>query len=220
MAGNKGSVALTLLERLNAFFEESEGFRDCDGVKWRYGDIIETFNRSNDMKIRFYNGTTIYATAASKNGRAQSLRGFADVKAVFLTEAAHTGVLDDNPIITGITPLTANFTDGDIILESTPQGKRGFFYDMWIDSTKDRKQKFTVGPNNYYSLEYDYTHAVKANIISQQFIDDERRNPRIDFSQEYECNFSTSMSAAFEENEIRGLAEGDTSIDLTSMLEN
>ena len=39
-------------------------------------------------------------------------------------------------------------------------------------------------------------------LLDKNFIENEKKNPRIDFDQEYGGKFTTSLSAAFKEDEI------------------
>ena len=123
MAGNAAPIALDVLDRFNNLFEENDGFTDYDGKKWKYGDIVLKITRSSPMMMELYNGTKIIATPASKLGRSINIRGYSDVAMWFLTEAAHTGLNDDYPILNGLTSLTANRDYGHMILETTPNGK-------------------------------------------------------------------------------------------------
>jgi len=206
MAGNRASIALDVMERFNLLFEDNNGFTDNAGKKWRYGDIILSFSKTN-MIIEAYNGTKIIGSSASNSGKASPVRGLSDVVAWFLTEAGHTGLNDDYPVINGLTSLTANRNAGDQVMESTPNGKRGFFWDLWNDATDRLKNKFQMGPNGYYTLEYDYKIAVKEGVISNKFIESEKKNPKINFAQEYACNFSSASSNALAEIKETNLTE-------------
>jgi len=125
----------------------------------------------------------------------------------FLTEAGHTGLTDDYPVLNGLTSLTANRDAGDQILESTPNGKRGFFWDLWNDATNRLHNKFTMGPNGYYTLQYDYNIAVKEGVISKRFIESEKKNPKVNFAQEYCCQFTSAASSAVQEITESNLTE-------------
>jgi len=197
MAGNSSQIALDLLDRFNLLFEDENGFTDYDGKKWIYGDLISQVHRSTPMNIMFTNGTKAIFMPASKNSRAQSVRGLSDVAMWYITEAAHVGLQDDYPVINGLTSLTANRDYGHRILESTPNGKRGFFHDIYMGATNFQKNKpFQVGDNGYYSMFYDYKIALKYGVISKKFIELEKKNPKIDFPQEYEGAFTSTYNAA------------------------
>jgi len=218
MAGNSAQIALDLLDRFNLLFEDENGFTDADGKKWIYGDLISDVHRSMPMNIMFNNGTKAIFMPASKNSKAQSVRGLSDVAMWYITEAAHVGLQDDYPVINGLTSLTANRDYGHRILESTPNGRRGFFHDIYMGATNFQKNKpFQVGPNGYYSMFYDYKIAIKHGVISKKFIELEKKNPKIDFQQEYEGAFTSTYNAAFEPLIEKNYTEEDA-IDLSTLL--
>lgn len=194
VAGNKEPIARDIMNRLYALFEN--GIIDDNNILWTREQLIPSFTL-HPLVMKFWNGTTMIGNTASKSGKSSSFRGYSDVIAWFITEAAFTGVNDDYPILNGLTSLTANREDGDMILESTPNGRTGFFYDLSMDASDNLKQKFTVGENGFYYMEVDYLEAVKQGVISKEFIQDEKKNPRIDFKQEYCCSFTSSSNAAF-----------------------
>lgn len=206
MAGNRAGIALDVMERFNLLFEDNNGFTDNAGKKWQYGDIVLSFSKTN-MIMELYNGTKVIGSAASNSGRASPIRGYSDVVAWFLTEAGHTGLTDDYPVLNGLASLTANRDTGDQILESTPNGKRGFFWDLWSDATNKLKNKFQMGPNGYYTLEYDYKIAVKEGVISKKFIESEKKNAKVNFAQEYCCNFTSTSSNALPDIKESDLTE-------------
>jgi len=176
MAGNKASIALDVLKRFNLLFEDNNGFTDQNGKKWTYGDIVLQFKRSSDdMRVEFYNGFKAIGSSASKAGSASPVRGLSDVVMWFLTEAAHTGATDDYPVINGLTSLTANRDYGDEIMETTPNGPRGAFYDIYYDATNGLQDKFQLGSNGWYPMEYDYKIAVKEGVISKKFIERQKK---------------------------------------------
>lgn len=206
MAGNTAAIALDVIDRFNLLFEDNNGFTDDKGKKWQYGDIVLSYSKSK-MIVDFYNGAKVIGSSASNSGRASPVRGYSDVVAWFLTEAGHTGLTDDYPVLNGLASLTANRDFGDQILESTPNGKSGFFWDLWNDATDSLKNKFQMGPNGYYTLQYDYQIAVKEGVISKKFIEAEKKNPKVNFAQEYCCEFSSSASSAMQEITKANLTE-------------
>ncbi len=201
MAGNSAQIALDLLDRFNLLFEDDNGFTDYDGKKWVYGDLVSQVHRSSPMNMIFTNGTKAIFMPASKNSKAQSVRGLSDVVMWYITEAAHVGLQDDYPVINGLTSLTANRDSGHRILESTPNGRRGFFHDIYMEASNNQKTTFQVGPNGYYPMFYDYKIALKHGVISKKFIELEKKNPKIDFAQEYEGAFTSTYNAALPQLE-------------------
>lgn len=214
VAGNKEPIARDIMERLYALFEN--GITDDNGIHWTREQLIPNYTKS-PLLMQWFNGTKVIGSTASKSGKSSSFRGYSDVICWFITEAAFTGVNDDYPILNGLTSLTANRDDGDRILESTPNGRSGFFYDIAMDSTDNMKHKFEMGPNGFYYMEYDYHHAVDEGVISKPFIESEKLNTRIDFDQEYCCAFTSSSNAAFAPLEDRNFQEEEVE-DLSALL--
>jgi len=50
---------------------------------------------------------------------------------VYISEAAHINMLDDSKVYDALHPNIANIENADFIIESTPNGRRGFFWDLW-----------------------------------------------------------------------------------------
>jgi len=113
----------------------------------------------------------------------EAVRGSENVICVLLDEAAHFKLIDDRVIYDGLEPNIAN-TEGDFICISTPNGKRGFFYDLWEEE------------NEYYKLTQPYTVAYGL-LLSESYIAKKKNDARIDFEQEFNCQFTSSKSAAF-----------------------
>src|SRR6185437_1194760 len=169
--------------------------------KWAYGDLVMRYSKSPIPMVEFYNGHRHFCAAASKSGKAQSFRGLDDVISVFFTEAAHSGAIDDYPIYTALTPLLANRDIGDLVFESTPNGKRGFYYDITMDAKSVPKK------NHYHYIEVDYTEALKYGVLSKEYIERQKKDPRVDFPQEYMCRFTTTKRAAIPEDEIQVITD-------------
>ncbi len=217
MAGNAAPIALDLLDRFDKLLSDNNGFTDYNDKHWSYGDLVMDFHRSTPMEMRFYNGSKIITLPASKSGKAVNVRGYSDVVCWYVTEAAHTGLTDDKPVLNGLTSLTANREDGHQILETTPNGRRGFFYDMWNHATNNFKGYGKVGPNGYYTLQYNYKIAVKYNVIPPKFIEKQKLDPTIDFAQEYECEFTTSSNAAIGPVPQSAYADNQNTITLADL---
>ena len=174
VAGNRQRQADRLLERFDKLFWN--GLTDLDGKKWSYSDIITKKAGSN---LEFFNGTTIHTFPAVP----EAVRGSENVICVLLDEAAHFKLVDDRVIYDALEPNIAN-TEGDFICISTPNGKRGFFYDLWYEE------------NEYFKLTQPYTVAYGL-LLSESYIAQKKADARIDFEQEFNCQFTSSQSAAF-----------------------
>jgi hypothetical protein len=180
VAGNKQEVANRFIERFIAIF--GQGFTDLDGKWWAIDDLIVERKAS---KIKLWNGIIIQAYPAN-----ESVRGEENVICVFMSECAFINLLDDSKVLNAIKPNVSNIGHADFVLESTPNGKRGFFWELFTD--KD---------NEFHKLEHPYTRSM-GKLLDEKTVLEEKANPKIDFQQEYNCAFTTSLSAAFSEDEV------------------
>jgi hypothetical protein len=209
MGGNNESVSKEMLLRLDELFED--GFTDLDGIKWRHDDLIVKYKESAPPLMEFYNGTRVMGYAASKSGKSNSIRGADDIISIFLTEAAHTGVNDDKPLHNALAPNLAQYPTGHMVYESTPNGKRGMFYGFAQQAMKNQ------GPFKYF--EVNYHEGLKYDILSEDFIRKQKEDPNVDFEQEFNCQFTTSLKSAFEElTEDNFLPPNQHAIDLSTIL--
>lgn len=180
VAGNNQDVANRFLARFINII--GKGFEDLDGRWWDKNDIFVEYQSS---KVTLYNGIHIQAYPAN-----ESVRGEENVICVFLSESAFINLTDDSKVYNAVHPNVANIGHADFVMESTPNGKRGFFWSLY---TTD---------NEYHKLEQPYTVAM-GQLLDVNTIQNEMKNPTIDFEQEFCCKFTTSLSAAFKEDEVR-----------------
>lgn len=181
VAGNNQDVANRFLARFVAIF--GKGFIDLDGKWWALEDLIIEKKAS---RITLYNGIVIQAYPAN-----ESVRGEENVICVFLSESAFINLLDDSKVYNAVHPNIANIGHADFVMESTPNGKRGFFWELYMD--KD---------NEYYKLEQPYTVSM-GKLLDEPTIEAEKKNSKIDFEQEYCCKFTTSLTSVFKEEDVR-----------------
>lgn len=241
VAGNELRIAKEILLRFYEFFEDRQhedgiyAFRQIEpelleagytwqeaqakGTKYFFSDLIKSARLSQDPVIEFRNGERTFAFAASKQEKSQSFRGTDDVIAILVSEAAHTGMKTDQPIMNALEPNLAQRDDADFILESTGNGRRGFYFKNWQRSMDilskefniraDKHQEITDRINelwrqgkkipetlDWFPLMWDYKVGIAEGIISQKFIEKEMRNPEIDFQQEYCCKFTSTYTSA------------------------
>lgn len=183
VAGNKQDVANRFIERFIAIF--GQGFHDLDGKWWSIDDIIP---EKKSSKIKMFNGIIIQAYPAN-----ESTRGEENVICVFMSECAFINLLDDTKVYNAIHPNVSNIGDADFIMESTPNGKRGFFWELATE---------VDGKNEYHKLEQPYTVSI-GKLLDKNFVGQEKKNSKIDFEQEYCCKFTTSQRAVFDEKDVR-----------------
>ena len=112
-------------------------------------------------------------------GREATIRGFSRVSLVVIDEAAR--VEDD--VYRAVRPMLA-VSGGAIWLLSTPNGKRGFFWEAWARGGEIwERVKVT---------------AAECPRITQEYLEEERRElGDMWFRQEYFCEFTEAVSAVF-----------------------
>ncbi len=179
VAGNNQDVANRFLARFIAII--GDGFTDLDGKVWKKDDIFPEYQSS---KARLFNGIHIQAYPAN-----ESVRGEENVICVFLSESAFINLNDDTKVYNAVHPNVANIGHADFVMESTPNGKRGFFWSLYETE------------NEYYKLEQPYTVAM-GKLLDEKTIANEKKNPTIDFEQEFCCKFTTSLTGAFKEEDV------------------
>jgi hypothetical protein len=117
-------------------------------------------------------------------GTEKTTRGFSKPALVIIDEASQ---IDDGLYSTGIRPMMLR-SQGQIMLLSTPYGKRGIFYKVWTEGINWRKFRVPV---------------TDVPSVDQDFIEEEKRekSPE-DFAQEYLCEFIDTEDQVFATNLI------------------
>ena len=147
----------------------------------------------NDFSIEFENGSGIYALPGSED----TIRGFSAVNLILVDEASRV----PDATYHAVRPMLA-VSGGEIILMSTPFGKRGFFYEQWIQSQHDPSWE-RIGP----------IIATDIPRITPEFLAGERRAlPKLWYQQEYECQFLEGLNSVFSLDEVLR-AMSDTTVE-------
>lgn len=127
------------------------------------------------LKVEFENGSRILALP----GDAKTIRGLAAPALVIIDEAAFA----DDDLIQALRPMLA-VSNGQLIALTTPNGKRGWFYEQWHSG--DESWKRVRVP------------ASDCPRISKEFLAEQLREMGpTRFSQEYELKFIDSNESAF-----------------------
>lgn len=141
--------------------------------------IPETVKEQTDLKIVFQNGTTIIGFPSNSS----ALRSYSNVSAVFMDEAAHFDLIDDSVVLDAIMPIVET-SKSELFVISTPNGLRGFFYNL------------DIGQNDYHKLRYPI-QVTKGYLRSQEEIDAILKKQDVDVDQEYLCQYTTGRSSIF-----------------------
>lgn len=153
--------------------------RQAQILFWKASEPYKKLGRmvpaESESALRLFldNGSKIIAMP----GIPENVRGYsADL--VIIDEAAF--IPDD--LYFALRPMLS-VKEGTLIMLTTPYGKRGIFYDEWVDG----------GP----SWERFEVPAPFVPHISQEFLDEERKQGEGYFLQEYMCEFHDEVDALF-----------------------
>lgn len=169
VAGNTQKHANRLMYRLQQLF------------KLIHNHIVE--ERAEYLKLD--NGTEYFAFPSNPS----SYRGIEKVKAIFVDEGAHFDFVDDYIVYDALEPITLA-SKPDLFIISTPNGKRGFFYELYVQAV--------AGNNKFKPRFWNYEKAM-GWLYSQADIDEKKRDLTIDFEQEYNGQFTTTRHSIFGE---------------------
>ncbi len=176
IAGTREDTAAKIMARFKQLFKN---------ISWT---VVEDTHK---LILRLANGTVVEALPSNSD----AIRGDTKIRAVFVDEAAHFKLKDDSVVMDAIRPII--FTNkSDLFLVSTPNGRRGFFYDI------SREE------NEYLKLYFDYKMAINW-IYTQEDIDRELQRKEIDVEQEYMCQFTTTRHSYFGDHFTYGDHEAE-----------
>lgn len=134
------------------------------------------FDRNSTLTVELSNGSRILALPSSES----NIRTFSAVDLLILDEASRI----DDEVYNAVRPMLA-VSNGQQILLSTPNGKRGFFYETWKNGDESEWQKIEI-------------MASDCPRITKEFLESERRSmPEFLYLQEYFCQFTDSTSQVF-----------------------
>ncbi len=143
----------------------------------------------NKLSMDLKNGSRV-VSLPSKEG---TLRGYSNVDLICMDEAARV----DDSVYRALRPMLA-VSGGKLILLSTPNGKRGFFYQEWKNGTGWGKIKVT---------------ADKCDRISEEFLREERRSlGAYWYAQEYDCVFQETIGQLFDYHTINKMFDRDVEL--------
>jgi hypothetical protein len=122
---------------------------------------------TNTLSLLLPNGSRIVGLP----GTERTVRGFSAVSLLVIDEAARV----EDAMYQALRPMLA-VSDGDLWMLSTPNGRRGFFYENWAEGG-DEWERVAVT-------------AAECPRISASFLEEERRRQGSDWvRQEYFCEF-------------------------------
>ncbi|MBL8234220.1 MAG: terminase family protein [Bryobacterales bacterium] len=130
---------------------------------------------TNEISIQLPNGSRIIGFP----GKESTIRGFSSVSLLIVDEAAYV----NDEIYHAVRPMLAAVPDAQVWLMSTPNARKGFFFEAWL-AAEDWSQ--------YIVPAYECSH------LTSKYLDEERaRLPERVFRREYLCEFTESDDAIF-----------------------
>ncbi len=157
------------------FLKKAAGLLGKMGVRPR-GD------GTNTLSLLLPNGSRIVGLP----GTERTVRGFSAVSLLVIDEAARV----EDAMYQALRPMLA-VSDGDLWMMSTPNGRRGFFYENWAEGG-DEWERVAVT-------------AAECPRISASFLEEERRRQGSDWvRQEYFCEFIEDGGQMFSRDLVRG----------------
>lgn len=182
---------------------------DCRGYQILYGSsklglaneniqrTAEMFDRSDKLRpylygepsashIRLKNGTEYIAIPR----KVSSLRSWPRVKSIFLDEAAHYELLEDEAFFSAALGRLVN-TAGHLDIVSTPHGQRGYFYRVFTDAVS--------GVNGFKWWLVDDQKGLAAGLLKPEMVEEMKRSmSKSMYEQEMQGVFNGAANAAFE----------------------
>ena len=150
-----------------------------------YDKIGETYKRvgapiavdsESAVRVKLANGSRV----VSLPGTEATVRGYSAPSLVLVDEAARVST----EMITALRPMLA-VSKGQLILMSTPFGRRGFFYEAW------------AGTEPWLRLKVPATDCPR---IDPNWLDEQRLGMSDwEFRQEYLCSFESNAAAFFDD---------------------
>jgi hypothetical protein len=140
----------------------------------------------NRLSVTLETGSRLVSLPSSE----ATVRGFSGPSLVVIDEASRVS----NELYYSIWPMLA-VGGGQIILLSTPFGKRGFFHDAWVSENDWKKILIT---------------AEDCPRITKEFLEEEKKTlGEWWFEQEYFCKFKESVDSLFSYDDVQNALSDD-----------
>ena len=139
----------------------------------------------NPASLLFPNRSRIIGLPANE----ATIRGFSNVSLLLIDEAARV----PESVYRAVWPMLAH-ANGDLWLMSTPNGKQGFFYDVWNACGPGR-----LGADKFMRVSVPATDCPR---ISPAFLEEVRRELGTSFGQEFMCEFVSCGAGAFDRDVV------------------
>jgi hypothetical protein len=164
--------------------QSGELFRDKVLPQWRALGSPLHLRRPTQLELGLGNGSRIVSLPENE----ESIRGFSGVRLLIIDEASRVS----DSLYRAVRPMIAT-SGGRLVALSTPCGKRGWFYEAWMQQAKWQRVRIT---------------AAECPRISAEFLAEERvaLGDRW-YNQEYCCSFEDVVGGVFQHDAVMALLD-------------
>jgi phage FluMu gp28-like protein len=148
---------------------------------------VEQLESDNKLSFTLANKSQIVALP----GDPDTLRGYSAPQLIIIDEGAFTS----NEMMEAIVPMLA-VSEGRLLILSTPNGQRGFFYESWI-SPDDDWLRISVPATQCLRIKPAYLELMR------------KKMPPYKFRQEFFCEFTDSENQIFSSELVRSAITDD-----------
>jgi len=124
-------------------------------------------------------------------------RGYQNIMLVLVDEAALFDMRDEeqSDVVNSLESNLAH-SNGNMTMISSPKGRRGVFYEAYMEKS-----------DHWHKVHIPY-HIAMNKVISQEFIEEQKKSDIFNFEQEFLCRFSTTHNSVYTKPQIES-AKGD-----------
>jgi hypothetical protein len=142
-----------------------------------------------------YRPSRIIALGASEG----AIWSWKNVAHIHMSDIAAADILDDSGLFAAAFSRLAN-TDGTMLIETPPRGTKGKTYEIYQESSKDEETLKEEG--NFKLFTVKASQAVMEGMITQEFLDAERKRLGHLYPQFYEAEFIAGTGNLFDYDSI------------------
>lgn len=155
---------------------------------------------NNMYELSFKNKCFIKCFPPTDSIRGESL----DI--VFVDEGAF---VEDDIFYDSIEPTTSK-SDGKIIIASTPNGQKGFFFELFDPWDKYKTHNY----NRYWFYWKQCEDVIQRKIIKSKFYEAREKGTLKNFDQEYNAKFTVDEEAFFDSTDVNNAVDHNMSMEL------
>jgi hypothetical protein len=174
-------------------FRKITGF--LNDIKWQFRTTITGIEEQTKLTIYFENGSCILCLPGSPD----TIRGVSSVDLLLVDEAA----LCSDDLFQAVIPMLA-VSKGQMVMLSTPNGRAGYFYEIWLQWEKDGIDSGWQGIK---------LPALLNRRIERSFLDQQKKTlSPLRYKTEFECEFLDADEQLISSEMIEALKDSGVPI--------